>query len=153
MSAKEDLLRQAQEEFKAFKAAIQGLNERQLSEVWFGTWSIRDILAHVSGWHREMGPALERMVRGEKPFPEGVTYDDVDAWNARFAAAKKSTPAGEVLMELDASHAYMMAQAAKVPDERFVPGKTAHRIVDMTSAHHYREHGDQIRGWRQSKGL
>lgn len=153
MSAKEELLRQAQEEFKAFKAAIKGLNEVQLTEVWLGAWSVREILAHISGWHRELGPGLERLARGEKPFPEGTDYNDVDSWNARFAEAKKNVQASEVLKELDASHEYFTAQAAKVPEERFVPGKTAYRIVDLNSAHHYKEHGDQIRAWRQSKGV
>ncbi len=151
MSAKEELLKQAEEEFKAFKASLGGLNEAELGEVWLGTWGIKEILAHMSGWHRELGPALERMARGEKPIPEGVSYEDVEAWNARFAAARKTTSMSEILRELDASHAYFMAQAAKVPEERFVPGKTAHRLVDLNSAHHYKEHGDQIRGWRQSR--
>lgn len=153
MSAKEDLLRQAEEEFRALKAAVGGLDATRLTGVWLGTWSIKDILAHISGWHRELGPALERMARGEKPIPEGTSYEDVDAWNAKFAAAKKDAPVSEVLRELDASHEYFMAQAAKVPEERFVPGKTAYRIVDLNSAHHYKEHGDQIRTWRKTKGL
>ncbi|MBI4240278.1 MAG: ClbS/DfsB family four-helix bundle protein [Candidatus Rokubacteria bacterium] len=153
MSAKDDLLKQAHEELKAFKAAIQGLDERQLTEVWLGTWSVKDIVAHISGWHREMGPALERMARGEKPFPEGTSYEDVDAWNAKFAAAKKGASVSDVLREVDTSHEYLMAQAAKVPEERFVPGKTAYQMVDLTGAHHYKEHGDQIRAWRQSKGI
>lgn len=149
MSRKDDLLRQAEEEFRALKAAVGGLDATRLSEVWLGTWSAKDILAHISGWHRELGPALERMARGERPIPEGTSYEDVDAWNGTFAAAKKATPVSEVLQELDASHAYFMAQAAKVPAERFVPGKTAYRIVDMNTAHHYKEHGDQIRAWRK----
>ncbi|MFQ5520214.1 MAG: ClbS/DfsB family four-helix bundle protein [Candidatus Methylomirabilia bacterium] len=152
MSTKESLLTQAQEEFRALKAAVQGLDEMALTGVWLGTWSIRDILIHMSSWHRELGPALERMARGEKPIPDGVSYEDADAWNAKFVAAKKNAPVSEVLSELDASHEYFMAQAAKVPEERFVPGKTAHRITDLNSAHHYKEHGDQIRAWRKSKG-
>ncbi len=153
MGVKEELLKQAEEEFQAFKAALGGLDAARLAEVWLGTWSIKDILAHISGWHRELGPALERMARGEKPIPEGTNYEDVDGWNARFAAAKKDTPLSEVLREFDASHEYFMAQTAKVPAERFVPGKTAYQIVDLISAHHYKEHGDQIRARRGSRGL
>jgi hypothetical protein len=93
------------------------------------------------------------MARGERPIPEGTSYEDVDAWNSKFAGAKKDSPVSEVLRELDTSHAYFMAQAAGVLEERFVPAKTAYRIVDLNSAHHYKEHGDQIRAWRQSKGL
>ncbi len=153
MSVKDDLLKQAEAEFRAFKAALRALDAARLTEVWLGTWSTKDILAHISGWHRELGPALDRMARGEKPILEGKNYEDVDAWNSKFAEARKSASASDVLKELDASHAYFMAQAGKVPEERFVPGKTAYRIVDLNSAHHYKEHGDQIRAWRASQAI
>ena len=32
------------------------------------------------------------------------------------------------------------------------PSKTAWKIVDLNLAHHYKEHGDQIRAWRAGKG-
>src|SRR5262245_28834555 len=104
MTAKQELLARAAREYNDFEAAIHGLNEDQLSEVWFGTWSIRDIIAHLSGWHREMGAALERLARGERPFAGEASYEDVDAWNASFVAAKKSWPLDEVLLDLDRSH-------------------------------------------------
>jgi hypothetical protein len=100
-----------------------------------------------------MGPALERLARGERPLPEGVSYEDVDAWNARFVADKKDWPVADVLLELDRSHEYFMRAAAAVPDERVEPGRTAHRIIDLNSAHHYREHGEQIRAWRQTNNV
>src|SRR2546429_1167858 len=92
------------------------------------------------------------MARGERPIPEGVSYDDADAWNAKFAAARKATPVRQVLDDLERSHADFMRAAAAVPAERFQPGKTAWKIVDLNSAHHYKEHGDQIRAWRAAKG-
>ena len=153
MPPKAELLKQAEEEFQALKAALDRLSERQLTEVWLGSWSIKEIVAHMSGWHYELGPALERLARGEKPIPEGVSYDDPDPWNAKFVAARNNTPVAQVMKELEASHTYFMAQAAKIPEERFVPGKTAYKLVDMITAHHYKEHGDQIRAWRHSKGI
>jgi hypothetical protein len=153
MTTKSELLNQAAREYNAFEAAIHGLNEDQLTEVWFGSWSIRDIVAHISGWHREMGPAVERIARGERPVPEGVSYDDVDAWNARFAAEKKDWAVADVLLELDRSHERFMHVAAQVPEDRFQPGRAAHRIIDSVSAHHYKEHGDQILAWRRERGI
>ena len=153
MSAKDDLLSQAAREYNAFEAAIHGLNEDQLCQTWLGAWSIRDIVAHLSGWHREMGPVLERLTRGEKPLPDGVSYDDADAWNARFVAAARDRPVGEVLLDLDRSHEQFMHLAAQVPEERLEPGKTATRIIDSVTAHHYREHGEHIRAWRKDSGL
>jgi hypothetical protein len=153
VSAKDELLSQAAHEYNEFEQAIHGLNEDHLNEVWLGTWSIRDIVAHLSGWHREMGPALERIARGERPLPQGVSYDDVDAWNARFVADKKDWPVADVLLELDRSHEYFMRAAASVPEDRVVPGRTAHRIIDLNSAQHYREHGAQIRAWREANNV
>ena len=85
---KDELLNEAAREYKALHEAWQGLNETQMTEVWLGTWSVRDIAAHIAGWHAEMSPALERLARGERPIPPGVSYDDVDGWNERFANAR-----------------------------------------------------------------
>ena len=85
MSAKSELLVGAEAEFQGLKSAIAGLSEADMREVWCGTWSVREILSHISGWHREMLPGVERLARGEKPFTEGVSYSDFDAWNAKFA--------------------------------------------------------------------
>lgn len=152
-ATKDELLNQAAREYKALHETLQGLNEIQMTEVWLGTWSVKDIVAHISGWHREIGPALERLARGEKPIPAGVSYDDVDAWNARFAAAKKPASVADVLLEFDKSHEYFMHAAAAVPADRLVPGKTAWKMVDGNTAHHYREHADQIRAWRRTRAI
>ena len=154
MSVKQDLLNEAARAYKSFHEAIQGLNEEHMTEVWLGTWSVRDIVAHISGWHRELGPALERIARGERPNPAGHRYEaDVDAWNEKFAAAKRSAAVAEVLLELDKSHEYFLHAAANVPDDQFVEGKTAWRIFDPISTHHYRAHEEQIRAWRASRHL
>ena len=152
MSEKTTLLSEAETEFAAFKGALAGLDEAGMREAWLGTWSVRDIVAHISGWHRELAPALARLQTGERPIPEGVSYDDVDAWNHRFAEARKAAASREILRELDASHAAFMQAAAGVPEARFVAGKTAHKIVDLNSRHHYQEHRQQIEEWRRRRG-
>lgn len=151
--SKSELLDLAAREYGTFRAVLEGLTEAQLTEVWLGSWSIKDVVAHLAGWLREMAPALERLARGERPLPEGVSYEDVDAWNAKFAAARQGVAGAEALRELDRAHAAFLRAAAAVPDERFQPGKTAWKLVDLNSAHHYREHGEQIRAWRAQRGL
>ena len=150
---KAELMIRAAREYKAFHESLHGLNEDDMAEVWLGTWSIKEIVAHMSGWHREMTPALQRLARGERPVAAGVTYDDVDAWNARFAATAKGREVTDLLLELDRTHEDFMLAADHVPEERYEPGKTAYRIVDGNSAHHYHEHGEQIRAWRASRGV
>jgi hypothetical protein len=153
VSHKQDLLSRAAEEYRAFYDALDGLNEDQLSEPWLGTWGVRDIVAHIVGWQRELTPALERLALGERPIPPGVSYEDVDAWNAKFAAAWHDTRPADILLELDRSHEAFLRAAAAVPEDRYQPEKTAYRIVDLNSAHHYEDHGGQIREWRAARGI
>ncbi|MBI2526866.1 MAG: ClbS/DfsB family four-helix bundle protein [Candidatus Rokubacteria bacterium] len=153
MPEKPKLIAEAEEEFAAFKRALAGLTEAQMREIWCGTWGVREIVAHISGWHRELCPALLRLGRGEKPIPEGVSYDDVDAWNARFTAGKSSWATEALLAELDASHADFLRAARGVPEDRLLPGRTAYKIVDLNSRHHYQAHRDDILGWRRLRGI
>jgi len=153
MSARDELLKQVAEEFAAFKASYVGLSEPQLTQVMLGSWSIREVLCHVAGWHREMVSVLERIARGEKPVPEGVSYDDAQPWNEKFVKACAGTPAAEMVREVDASYEALIAAARKVPEERFAPGRAAARTMDGVGPHHWREHGDQIRRWRSARGL
>src|SRR5688572_24931746 len=104
MTVKAELLGHAQREYDGFTAALTGLDDVDMSRRWLGSWGVREIVAHVVGWHREMAPALERLGRGEPPYPDGA-YDDVDGWNARFVdAGREPTSAASLLRELDASH-------------------------------------------------
>jgi len=153
MSLKEELLSRTEAEFKTLQEAIRGLDEAQLTRTMLGTWGVREILVHLAGWHREMTPVLERLARGEKPVPEGVSYDDADPWNARFVEAKRGVSVSAILTELEDSYRAFLAAARAVPEERYAPGKTAPRLVEANGPHHYREHGDQIRAWRQQEGI
>jgi len=80
MGAKQELLERAGQEYEGLKAAIKGLDEAQMSQVWLGSWGVREILAHMAGWHREMIPALERLGRGEAPYPMILTAGMPGSW-------------------------------------------------------------------------
>lgn len=148
MGAKQELLEKAEQEYDGLKASIKGLDEGQMSQVWLGSWGVREILAHVTGWHREMIPALERLGRGEAPYPDGA-YHDFNGWNARFVEARKGRLSADLLREVDASHQELLSAASRLPDEYFGEGKPASELVDGVAAGHYREHAEQIRQWRQ----
>ena len=153
MSAKDDLLKQTAQEFATFKVAYHGLSDTQLTRIMLGTWSIREIFCHVAGWHREMVPVLERIAQGEKPVPEGVSYDQPDPWNDKFVAACAGKSVAEMAAEVDASYEALMAAARTVTEERFAPGRSAARTLDGVGPHHWKEHGEQIRQWRKAKGV
>jgi hypothetical protein len=145
------VLREAETAFQELRAAVTGLDEAQMGEPWLGVWGVREILVHISGWHREMVPALERLARGEAPFPSGVSYDDYDAWNARFVAARKGVATPDVLAELNAAHRAFIGAATRLPDEQLAKGGAAHDLFQGVGPGHYREHTTQILGWRSRR--
>jgi hypothetical protein len=147
MSDKTRLLQESDEAFLDLRQSIDGLDDGRLTRVWLGTWSIREILIHITGWHREMLPALARVARGEPAYPAG-TYDDFDAWNARFVAAKAGVKVADVLAQLDASHHDFVRAAGAVPDAEL---GAARDLIEGTGAGHYREHAAQIRAWREQE--
>lgn len=148
MGVKQQLLEQAEQEYDALKTAIEGLDEAQMSQVWLGSWGVREILAHITGWHREMMPALERRGRGEAPYPAGA-YDDFDRWNTRFVETRQGRTPADILRELDASHRDLLGAASRLRDEQFAEGESAVGLLDGVATGHYREHAAQIRQWRQ----
>ncbi|HZP58075.1 MAG TPA: maleylpyruvate isomerase N-terminal domain-containing protein [Dehalococcoidia bacterium] len=137
-------------EFGKLLAAIDGLDERAMSRVFYGDWSVKDILAHISGWQHTMAGALERMARGERPTPEGVDYSDADAWNAKFAAAMRPQNAATVVADLRQSFANFVRAAKALPAERFGEGKTANKLLEANGYGHYREHLAAIEEYRKT---
>jgi hypothetical protein len=148
MSDKATLLREADLAFGELRGAIDGLTEEDMRRVWLGTWGVREILIHISGWHDEMAAALGRVAKGDAPYAAG-TYDDFDAWNARFIDQKAGVKTADVLAELDASHRKLLAAAAALPEALLAAGAAARAPFDGAGAGHYREHTEQIRQWRQ----
>lgn len=151
--SRDDILKSLDAEFDFLLQAVDALSDEQMTQVWFGDWGVRDILAHVAGWHREMAGAFERIARGERPVPEGVDYSDANPINARFAEAQRSTDAVGIVAELKASKDAFIGAARQVPEERFEEGKTAYRILYTTGIDHYKEHAPGITAWRQREGI
>jgi hypothetical protein len=144
---KQTVLKDLQSGFDELLAAVKGLDDRTMDAVFYGTWNIKDILAHISGWHRLMTGAMERMARGEKPTPEGVDYSDADAWNARFAAAMRVQSAPTVVAGLQQSFANYKRAAQAIADDRYGEGKTINRLLEGSGYGHYREHLPEIKAF------
>ena len=157
MSDKQATLKTLDDEYRNLRKLIDGLDAAQLERVWFGAWSVKDIVAHIAGWQREMTVALERMARGERPTPEGVDYADADAWNAKFSSAARAVGPSTVIANWQQTHMTYVNAAQALPGDRFgeTDGKpkTANRLIETSGFGHYREHAAQIRDWRQREGL
>ena len=147
MSDKDKLLREADEAYAELRQAIEGLSDDEMRQIWLGSWGVRDILIHISGWHEVATPALGHIARDEAP--SSGTYDDFDAWNARFVIQKTGVKTSDVLAELDVSHKNFVEAARAMPDQHFQAGKPARETFENNGPGHYREHAAQIREWRR----
>ena len=150
---REELLAELDEAFAGLQATCRDLPEARKRVVMQGTWSVKDILVHISGWHREMAGVLARIARGERAVPEGVDYSNFDAWNARWVEAARAAPVSEVDKELADSFVAFRQAVGALPENRLIPGRTADRIVHEAGMDHYRHHTAQIRTWREREGL
>jgi len=148
MSDKARLLRDADEAYAELREAVEGLTDEEMRSVWLGSWGVREILIHISGWHEVVTPGLGRVARGEAPLPVG-TYDDFDAWNARFVLQKTGVKVADVLAELEATHRELVVAAGALPEQYLEPGGAARELFENNGPGHYREHAGQIREWRQ----
>src|ERR1700674_2877622 len=119
MNDKQSVLQNIETEYGKFQDTIKGLERAQLDRVFYGDWSVKDIVAHMLGWEREMTEALRRIARGERPTPEGVDYSNANEWNAKFSARMKQQLPTTVLAEWGQVHAGFVKALRAVPDDRF----------------------------------
>ncbi|HTE86314.1 MAG TPA: DinB family protein [Dehalococcoidia bacterium] len=152
MAEQEALIAKFRESQTEFVSAVSGLSDQRTSEAWSGTWGIKQIVAHISGWESTMTEALEKITRGERPTVEGIDLSDTDGSNATFTERAASTGFDEILDGLRSAGERLTAAIRAVPDDRIEEGRTARRIVE-TLIRHPGEHTSEILGWRRAHGV
>lgn len=139
--------------------AVDALTTEQRREVWFGTWSLHEVIAHIAAWQDGFAIALEQMLAGERPVIPGfdssiVDGDATDRFNAAAAERGQGQSWEELLSALRVARERHEAVLNRLPDaldaDRFTEGRTVRRLADAAS--HDREHIDAILEWQGSKG-
>jgi hypothetical protein len=150
VSYRASLLQELDAAYRDFRNAVSGLDERTFDRKWLDKrWGVREIVAHLTGWHGTLSSGLQRMARGEKATPEGEDWSDTQSYNDTFAEHAKGKTRDEVLYELEMAVEHLTESANKLPDDRFADGKTAARILDSAGISHFREHAAMVREWRK----
>src|SRR5262245_53694858 len=139
ISARRELLR-----------AIDGLSEGELTAGREGEWSIRDTLAHIAAWDRQMVGCIEAWLDRTPP-PEPSS--DVEAFNAQAAAQARAQPLAATLIGLARTHEELLAAVGRANGRAGTfqyPVGTFDDMSQMASetAAHEREHIEQILCWR-----
>jgi len=144
------LLERLDKAWVAFKASYAGLSEAQLLEPGVtGTWSVRDIIAHVTTWDEESLTHLPSILEGEKPPRYSVTYGGIDAFNALMTKRKDGLSLSEVLRQLDDTHRRLVEVIERAPEEELMRETRFRRRLRMDTYGHYPNHAAAIRRWRE----
>ncbi|HEX6130731.1 MAG TPA: DinB family protein, partial [Actinomycetota bacterium] len=128
-----DLVAYERSAYRAWRASVQALSPAAARS---DGWTIADVLAHVSAWHRYSTDRISTILRdGVDPGPP----EDTDAFNERARA--EAPPWEELRAEASRAHRRLLDLVATLPDERVADddGLIAF-IVRANGSEHYAEH-------------
>ena len=122
-------------------------------EIYTG-WTIKELVAHMSGWDDVIIEALQAHTRGE-PISTTVTRG-VDAYNASTVHTRESLDFDHVLREWRATREVLIQTLNELPDEKFnqaltfpwgEPGTVAYLLEIFVE--HEEFHGRHLAEWLQ----
>ncbi len=146
---KQQLLKQLDKEWTAIKESYAGLSDSQLTEPGvMGTWSVKDILAHVSTWEEEALKYLPLTLTGDRP-PRYSQYGGIDAFNAQMTEQKRGLALSDVLRQLDETHRRLIDYIRSMPEEHFTRETRFRHRLRLDTYSHYPQHARAIREWRE----
>ena len=163
ITSKSQLLEAIQVERAKLEKKIAGLSPQELVyPACMDTWSVKDILAHLSAWEAELVKLLWQASFGKKP--NTVHFDserDVDAMNLSWYNERKERPLEAVLEDLHAVRKQTLRRVAEFTDKElndpeaftWLRGYPLWEWIASDSFKHVPEHTAQIQAWRQARGL
>ena len=142
------LLTRIEQPWSALKAAYGGLSAAEMLEPGvIGTWSVKDIIAHVTTWEEEALAHLPLILAGGKPPRYSVTHGGINAFNAQMTARNRELPLAEVISRRDDIHRRLLEFVQGVPEETFATDTRARRRLRLDTYGHYAIHAAAIRKW------
>jgi hypothetical protein len=112
-----------------------------------GTWSVKDIIAHVTAWEEEALAHLPLILAGGKPPRYSVTHGGINAFNAQMTQRNRERPLSEVLRRRDDTHRRLLAFIQGAPEETFATDTRFRRRLRLDTYSHYPIHAAAIRRW------
>ena len=150
---KDKLLKLIDQEWSSFITSFEGLdgNALQKTDV-VGSWSIRDIMVHITTWEEQALEALP-LILSNIPVRRYTRYGGIDGFNAVEQARKKAHPLSQVKDELSQMHQKLVNYLLTISEDTFKDNKRFTKRLYWDAYGHYREHTKQIISWRQKQGL
>lgn len=146
---KQQLLKRLEKTWTAIKESYADLSDSQMMKPGvMDSWSVKDILAHVTTWEEEALKYLPLIITGGTP-PRYIQYGGIDAFNAQMTEKKRSLALSEVLKQLDETHNRLIDYIWSVPEEHFTRETRFRHRLRLDTYSHYPIHTKAIREWRE----
>lgn len=154
--SKTRLLSELQAEQAAFEAMLSGIDDAYLTEPRAaGDWSIKDIVAHLTGWRQRtvgrLQAALHHQPTPAPPWPPHLqTDDEINAW---MIASRRDLPYSAILQENRAVFQQLVDTLSAFPEAELMD---PHRFEWWEGeplngaaffAHFHEEHEPDIQAW------
>ena len=147
---RQQLLKQLDTAWTAFKESYAGLSDSQLTEPGVtGDWSVKDIIANVTWWEEEALKHLPLIIKGGRPPRYSIQYGGIDAFNAQMTEQKRGLSLSDVLRQLDETHRRLIDYVHSAPEEQFTRETRFRRRLRLDTYSHYPKHAQVIRAWRE----
>ena len=120
------------------------------SEIYPG-WTLRQFLAHLTGWDDVVTTSLQAHGRGETPATPVVR--GIDYYNAESVATRETLDLDHIVKEWELAREQLKAAIRELPEDRMTepllhpwgrPGSVA-KLVRIMIHHEGEEHADEIR--------
>ena len=155
--SKSEFLNGLREEYRQWEALLDQIGEARMAQSGVADdWSIKDIVAHLSGWRRRTVARLQAAQRGEgEPPPYWPAHlqtdDEINAW---IYESNRGRSVREVLGDSDHVFQQLLAAIEGLPDEvlsdpaRHLPWLDAQSIKPSDFfGHFHEEHEPDMRAW------
>jgi ketosteroid isomerase-like protein len=156
---KSALLTHIRASYDRFQARLAPLSEAQLTTPGaIGTWSIKDVLAHLTAWHELGAKEYQAIVQGQAPLlePEG----EVDQDNARLIEPYRTQSLHEVQAAFRTAFQQVVEAVERLSEtdlfeaDRFLwrGGHALWEGIANNTFAHYDEHAGMIAAWLDTVG-
>ena len=157
--SKKQLLAEMQSEQAAWLALLDEIGEENMTQPEVaGGWSIKDIVAHITGWRRRtvlrFQAALDPTVDMTPYWPAELDEDDeVDQINAWIYKANRDRPLADVLNDSREVFQQLVAEVSALSDEQLndpqrFPWLEGERLTGaFIFGHFHEEHEPDMRAW------
>lgn len=127
--------------------------DRRDGDRWFGDWTVKDIVCHISAREDACAAALEAFARGRPPKRPGHDGDD-EAFNRKLALEHRDDSWDEAMQFFDATRHRLLTALLGLyglDPESYAGGTEVRERMDLTG--HEQEHTGAIVAWREEHGL